>query len=164
MSCRFPNVYGIDMPSRQELVAHGKSTEEIAQAIGADLVIFQSLPDLVSACRQFNPKIEKFDCSVFNGEYITGGVDEAYMAHLEGLRSDNIKGKELMEQGNGYNSFMNSPVVLPNGLPGPSLKRPGMSRASSEGGSVVGMENETKVSGPALDDTVGLHNTWNRDR
>ena len=74
----YPNVYGIDMPSRAELVAHDRDTKSIATAIGADLVIFQTLPDLVSSVRQFNPKLTTFDCSVFNGDYVTGGVDEAY--------------------------------------------------------------------------------------
>lgn len=85
------NVYGIDMPSRVELVAHNRTPEEIAEAIGADLVIFQTLPDLVASVRQFNPALEAFDCSVFTGEYVTGGVDEAYFNSLEDLRSDNMK-------------------------------------------------------------------------
>ena len=90
---RYSNVYGIDMPSRHELVAHGRTEPEIAQAIGADLVIFQKLPDLVEACRKFNPSIETFDCSVFNGEYVTGGVDEGYLQHIQSLREDNAKSK-----------------------------------------------------------------------
>ncbi|BGP37878.1 amidophosphoribosyltransferase [Rhodotorula kratochvilovae] len=73
---RHPAVYGIDMPSRRELVAHGRTEEEISKYIGADLTIFQTLPDLVKACAQFNPDIQQFDCSVFTGEYVTGGVDE----------------------------------------------------------------------------------------
>jgi amidophosphoribosyltransferase len=165
------------MPSRTELVAHGKTTEEVAEAIGADLVIFQSLPDLISACRQFNPKIEKFDCSVFNGEYVTGGVDEEYMTHLENMRSDHLKNRGIVEQtnglppsgntrnksGGGLNGISKSPIILPPGLPSSNIKRPQESRGSSEG-SAVGMENEIKLSGPVLDDTVGLHNTWSGDR
>jgi len=85
---RYPNVYGIDMPSRRELVAHGRDPEAIATAIGADLVIFQTLSDLVKSVRQLNPSIEQFDCSVFTGEYITGGVDEEYLQHVEFLRGD----------------------------------------------------------------------------
>ncbi|GAA5868726.1 hypothetical protein JCM1840_004371 [Sporobolomyces johnsonii] len=88
---RFPNVYGIDMPSRKELVAHNRTEEEISEYIGADLVIFQTLPDLVHSCAQFNPAITQFDCSVFTGEYVTGGVDAAYLAGLEQQRSDNAK-------------------------------------------------------------------------
>jgi amidophosphoribosyltransferase len=76
------------MPSRKELVAHGRDTEAIATAIGADLVIFQTLPDLVESVRHLNPSIGQFDCSVFTGEYITGGVDEEYLQHVESLRAD----------------------------------------------------------------------------
>ncbi|KAH9070967.1 amidophosphoribosyltransferase [Lactarius deliciosus] len=93
----YPNVYGIDMPSRAELVAHGRTTEEVAVAIGADLVIFQTLPDLVTSVRQLNPSIERFECSVFDGDYVTGGVDAAYLDHLEGIRSDNMKTKAAGE-------------------------------------------------------------------
>lgn len=81
------------MPSRIELVAHQRTEAEISTAIGADLVIFQTLPDLVASCAQFNPAITDFDCSVFTGQYVTGGVDEDYLAGLESLRSDNAKVK-----------------------------------------------------------------------
>lgn len=91
---RHPNVYGIDMPSPHELVAHGRTEEEIATAIGADLVIFQTIDDLIQSCRSWNPAIETFDCSVFNGEYVTGGVDDRYLEHLDKLRSDNAKSKK----------------------------------------------------------------------
>ena len=93
-SRRYSNVYGIDMPSPLELVAHGRTDEEIAQDIGADLVIYQTLPDLVESCRQFNPSIKSFDCSVFTGEYVTGGVDERYLEYLDGLRNDNAQAKK----------------------------------------------------------------------
>ena len=83
---RYPNVYGIDMPSRRELVAYGRDTESIASTIGADLVIFQSLPDLIESVRQFNREITTLDCSVFTGDYVTRGVDEEYLVHLESLR------------------------------------------------------------------------------
>lgn len=79
------------MPSRFELVAHERTEEEISAVIGADLVIFQTLPDLVASCSQFNPAITDFDCSVFTGHYVTGGVDENYLAGLETMRSDNAK-------------------------------------------------------------------------
>ncbi|KAJ8078986.1 amidophosphoribosyltransferase [Marasmius tenuissimus] len=67
---RFPNVYGIDMPSRSELVAHGRDDHSIASAIGADLVIFQTMPDLVESVRQLNRNIKAFDCSVFTGSML----------------------------------------------------------------------------------------------
>tara|TARA_B100000029_G_scaffold142986_1_gene138237 strand:+ start:5709 stop:7160 length:1452 start_codon:yes stop_codon:yes gene_type:complete len=79
---RFPNVYGIDMPYVEELVAHQKNIDEIAKAIGADKLIYQSLEDLISAVKGNNKNIELFDCSCFDGNYITGGVDELYLENL----------------------------------------------------------------------------------
>lgn len=93
---RYSNVYGIDMPNRHELVAHGRTEQEVADQIQADLVIYQTLPDLVDCIRQLNPKIEQFDCSVFDGKYVTGGVDVSYLEHLESLRSENAKIKAGM--------------------------------------------------------------------
>jgi amidophosphoribosyltransferase len=84
---RFPNVYGIDMPTRAELLATGRSDEEIAREIGADAVIYQDLPDLIAAVQQLNPKIKHFDASCFDGNYVTGDIDEAYLARLEAQRS-----------------------------------------------------------------------------
>lgn len=68
---RFPNVYGIDMPSANELIAHGREVDEIRQLIGADALIFQDLTDLIDAVREDNPDITQFECSVFNGIYVT---------------------------------------------------------------------------------------------
>lgn len=137
----FPNVYGIDMPSRAELVAHDRDMESIATAIGADLVIFQTLPDLIASVRQFNPSLTTFDCSVFTGDYVTGGVDEDYLAHIEGLRADNVKGVVVGDIG-----------VL-DGKGGGGLRTNG-----------VGHQQESSMGtgGPTngADDTVGLHNTW----
>lgn len=82
------------MPSPHELVAHGRTEEEIAQEIGVDLVIYQTLDDLIQSCRTWNPSIDSFDCSVFTGEYVTGGVDERYLEHIQKLRSDNAKAKK----------------------------------------------------------------------
>lgn len=79
----YPNVYGIDMPTRSELVAHGRDVNEIAEEIGADKVIYQDLNDLVQSVRQFNPVIEAFDTSVFDGKYVTKDVNEAYFEHIE---------------------------------------------------------------------------------
>jgi len=88
---RYPNVYGIDMPSAHELVAHGRTVEEVCELIGADRLIFQDLGDLISAAREGNPRIENFDCSVFDGRYVTGDVDEAYLNALEQRRNDAAK-------------------------------------------------------------------------
>lgn len=132
---RHSNVYGIDMPSRTELVAYGRTTEEIAEAIGADLVIFQTLPDLITSVRQLNPSIETFDCSVFTGEYVTGGVDEAYLTHIESLRADHVKNK-LVEG---------------------RLEAKESKEVAFRGGAPV-----ISSGGPTnrADDSVGLHNTW----
>ncbi|RCH80715.1 amidophosphoribosyltransferase [Rhizopus stolonifer] len=83
---RYPNVYGIDMPSRRELVAHGKDEEEIAEEIGADKVIYEDLNDLIESVRQFNPAIKTFDTSVFDKRYVTKDVDEEYFQHIESER------------------------------------------------------------------------------
>lgn len=88
---RFPNVYGIDMPSMQELVAAGNSDDDVAATIGADQVFFQDIEDLIESCRKFNPQIKAFDTSVFDGKYVTGDVDQEYLEMLESRRSDGAK-------------------------------------------------------------------------
>lgn len=97
---RFPNVYGIDMPNANELIAHGREVNEIAKIIGADGLIFQDLNDLIEAVREENPDIEQFECSVFNGIYVTKDVDQGYLDYLQSLRSDDakaIRGQEEAE-------------------------------------------------------------------
>ncbi|KAH8106857.1 phosphoribosyltransferase-like protein [Cristinia sonorae] len=141
---RHSNVYGIDMPSRMELVAHDRSTEDIASTIGADLVIFQTLPDLIESVRQFNPKIQEFDCSVFTGEYVTGGVDEAYLQGLEKLRADNVKGKMLVGS-----------LGTLEGKGGGGVNRNVANGANGHS------EEHTSPSTPTHGgDTIGLHNGW----
>ncbi len=88
---RFPNVYGIDMPSRDELLATGRSDEEICQAIGADALIYQDLDALVRDVRLGNPSITRFDNSCFDGQYVTGDIDEAYLDAIEAARRDGAK-------------------------------------------------------------------------
>jgi len=83
---RFPNVYGIDMPTREELIANGRSTEEIAYEIGADELIYQELDSLVEDVRKVNPKVEGFETSCFSGQYITGDVTDQYLADVEAQR------------------------------------------------------------------------------
>ncbi|MAV58713.1 MAG: amidophosphoribosyltransferase [Candidatus Marinimicrobia bacterium] len=79
---RFPNVYGIDMPYVKELVAYKRTIDEIAEIIGADKLIYQSLEDLISAVKENNTKIDSFDSSCFDGSYVTGGVDSNYLKNL----------------------------------------------------------------------------------
>ncbi|PCJ98163.1 MAG: amidophosphoribosyltransferase [Zetaproteobacteria bacterium] len=90
---RFPNVYGIDMAVKTELIAFGKTTKEIEQAIGADWLIYQDLDDLIKAATPSDeqPGSRNFDCSVFDGKYITGNIDDLYFARLEENRNDKRK-------------------------------------------------------------------------
>lgn len=90
---RFPNVYGIDMPSANELIAHGHDVESICNIIGADGLIFQSLPDLIEAVRLENPEVKRFETSVFDGNYVTNDIDQEYLNRLDQMRSDGAKAK-----------------------------------------------------------------------
>nr|VFJ99322.1 MAG: amidophosphoribosyltransferase [Candidatus Kentron sp. H]VFJ99452.1 MAG: amidophosphoribosyltransferase [Candidatus Kentron sp. H]VFK04053.1 MAG: amidophosphoribosyltransferase [Candidatus Kentron sp. H] len=85
---RYQNVYGIDMPTTSELIAHQRTEQQVAKAIGADRLIYQSLDDLISAVRKGNPRIKQFDDSCFTGKYVTNGVSSAYLTHLEKSRCD----------------------------------------------------------------------------
>ena len=93
----YPNVYGIDMPSVKELVAYGKTDQQIAEFLGVDWLIYQDLQDLIDSSQEGNPEVEEFECSVFTGEYITGGVDQHYLQKLEQRRNDSEKKK--LQQG-----------------------------------------------------------------
>jgi amidophosphoribosyltransferase len=83
---RFPNVYGIDMPSRQELIAHGRSDAEICHAIGADDLVYQDIAAMKADVRSFNPKLTGLEASCFDGQYITGDIDDALLDRLEQSR------------------------------------------------------------------------------
>lgn len=87
---RHPNVYGIDMPAAEELVAHGRSVEEIEQHLGCDWLIYQDLEDLEAAVREGNPALTQFDSSCFNGEYVTG-IEPGYFERIQQLRNDGAK-------------------------------------------------------------------------
>jgi amidophosphoribosyltransferase len=88
---RFPNVYGIDMPSANELIAHGREVEDICEIIGADELIFQDIEDLVEAVRSHNPEIKTFETSVFDGRYITNDIDQSYLEKLDAARNNETK-------------------------------------------------------------------------
>ncbi|MEM6471485.1 MAG: amidophosphoribosyltransferase [Planctomycetota bacterium] len=88
---RHPNVYGIDMPAAHELIAHDKSVEQVGELIGADYLIYQDLDDLIECAREGNPEIDSFECSVFDGRYVTGDIDQAYLEDLEESRNDLAK-------------------------------------------------------------------------
>ena len=88
---RYPNVYGIDMPSRDELLATGRTDAEICKEIGADDLIYQDLDALVKDIKLSNDDINDFDCSCFDGKYVTGDISEAYLANIEAARGDMTK-------------------------------------------------------------------------
>ncbi|HEY7752490.1 MAG TPA: amidophosphoribosyltransferase [Steroidobacteraceae bacterium] len=94
---RYPNVYGIDMAVAAELVASGRSEEEIGGFIGADWLIYQDLDDLVAACRHDDARITEFDTSCFSGRYVTGDVNEQFLARLERERSDGVRAQRLLD-------------------------------------------------------------------
>jgi amidophosphoribosyltransferase len=91
---RFPNVYGIDMPARSELIANGKSVQQLATEIGADELIFQDLDDLKGSITEAAPGLTRFDTSVFDGVYVTGDITEEYLDTLERKRNDAAKHTE----------------------------------------------------------------------
>lgn len=88
---RYPNVYGIDMPSADELIAHGRTEDEVSELIGADWLVYQDLDDLIASSAEGNPNITEFDCAVFDGRYVTGDVDDQYLSQLDAERNDAIK-------------------------------------------------------------------------
>jgi amidophosphoribosyltransferase len=88
---RHPNVYGIDMPAATELIANGRSVEEIEKLIGADRLIYQDLHGLIRSVRHDNSAISEFDTSCFSGEYVTGDVTDEYLLEIERRRNDLAK-------------------------------------------------------------------------
>jgi len=102
---KYPNVYGIDMPTKHELIADGRSTEEIRQELGADALIYQRLEDLVWAAHEGNKEIDTFDCSCFNGEYVTGSVTEDYLESLERSGRVSKKIQDMPAPGESWNSM-----------------------------------------------------------
>lgn len=88
---RYPNVYGIDMASEKEFIAHNKDTSQICKTISADKLIYQDLDDLIWCVQQGNKAITSFDCSCFDGKYVTGDIDRNYLQGIEDLRSDAAK-------------------------------------------------------------------------
>ena len=89
---RFPNVYGIDMPTQSELIATGRTDQQIAETIGADALVYQDLADMQQAVRDLNPSIKRFEASCFDGDYVTGDITPEYLARLgqsrEGVAED----------------------------------------------------------------------------
>ena len=88
---RYPNVYGIDMPSVKELVGHDRDDKQIAEVIGADWLVYQDLEDLIETAQAGNPEISRFETSVFDGEDVTGDVTRDYLDYIEGQRNDGAR-------------------------------------------------------------------------
>ena len=83
----YPNVYGIDMPTRDELVAHGRTLEEVSQIIGCDALIYQSVEDMKRAVGSINPALDGFEASCFDGVYVTGDISTDDVNRLHAQRS-----------------------------------------------------------------------------
>ncbi len=88
---RFPNVYGIDMPAVDELIAHNRTAQEVGELIGADWMVYQDLEDLIEAVRKGNKSITEFDCSCFNGKYVTQNISTDYLNKVQSIRNDSAK-------------------------------------------------------------------------
>jgi len=99
----YPNVYGIDMPSAKELIAHNRSAEEVSKLIGSDWLVYQDLQDVFdavnSAAKSDEDKVQRFEDSIFTGDYITGGVDALYFKRLEALRNDKTREEKRLVNG-----------------------------------------------------------------
>ncbi|MCF7918106.1 amidophosphoribosyltransferase [Candidatus Gracilibacteria bacterium] len=91
---RNPDVYGVDIPTRAELIANGLTTEEIRKVIGADALFYQTVEDLVAAAKAGNPEIKQFHTGVFDGHYVTPEVTEAYLQEVE------FQGRGLQQKNN----------------------------------------------------------------
>jgi len=95
---RFPNVYGIDMPAASEFIAHNSSVEQIADYVGADWVIYQDLEDLILSASGINSDIVGFDCSIFDGAYVTGLLDPRYLDLLRTSRGQEVNDKSTIQK------------------------------------------------------------------
>lgn len=96
---RYPNVYGIDMPTASELIANDRTVEEIAETIGADWLVYQDIDDLISSAHRGNKKISEFDTSCFTGKYVTGDVSDDYLTHVESIRNNYAQEKQMVDEG-----------------------------------------------------------------
>ena len=109
---RYPNVYGIDMPTSEELIAHNRSGEEIGKSIGADGLIYQELDALVECALRGNPDIVEFEQSCFSGEYITGDVSDVYLRRVGMQRADAVKAQHARDDDSLQDLFSTSGVSL----------------------------------------------------
>lgn len=80
---RYPNVYGVDMPSRKEFVANGLEEHEVCEALSADGLLYQTVEDLLQVGMELNPSVDRFEASCFDGVYVDGSVTDEYLEALE---------------------------------------------------------------------------------
>lgn len=99
---RYPNIYGIDMPTSKELIAYGRTNEEICKAIDADALIYQKLEDLEASITEENPNLTRFDCSIFTGQYVVPPAAD-YFSDIESQRSDDVKADKAWKDSEGEN-------------------------------------------------------------
>lgn len=99
---RYPNIYGIDMPTSKELIAYGRTNEEICKAIDADALIYQKLEDLEASITEENPNLTRFDCSIFTGKYVVPPAAD-YFTDIENQRSDDVKADKAWKDSEGEN-------------------------------------------------------------
>lgn len=156
---RYSNVYGIDMPSRNELVAYHREPDQIAEVLGADLVIYQTLADLIRSVQQFSTTLTAFDCSVFTGQYVTGNIDETYLAWVEENRAEKARlGNEPTTNGVNRNQIGSTAATNQYEVAQSPLSAKLMAEEA-----MLKREAQAGCSGPlnGADDIVGLHNTFN---
>ncbi|KAK6363704.1 amidophosphoribosyltransferase [Orbilia blumenaviensis] len=151
---RNAHIYGIDLADRKELVAFNRSKSEVAREIGADEVIYQTLPNLIKACALINPSIQNFEVGVFNGEYVTG-CDPEYFKHLEDLRGEKSKAKRKEAAMQAVNAGVATKddvgLVLETG------------QTAANGHPVVNGGAPAKIQQPSPND-VSLHNIYENGR
>jgi amidophosphoribosyltransferase len=106
---RFPNVYGIDMPTRSELIAHERSDEEICRSIGADGLVYQSIEQMKQAVTDLNPRLTRFEASCFDGQYVAGRISQQFLDEIEHARhSAGAGGEEDAQSRNQLNLQLSS--------------------------------------------------------
>jgi len=174
------HIYGIDLATSSELIAHHRSQSDIAKIIGADAVIYQQLPDLEAACAALSPRdpaTQKFEAGVFSGRYITP-VDDGYFQHLEKIRGERQKAKveesarravvegragdeQIRMAKNGCSIDSNGNVVARDAVEEPELKQSALSngivKGEGEKGEVKALEKDKQVRVRESQD-ISLHN------
>ena len=88
---RYPNVYGIDMPAPEELIAHNRTVEQVAREIGVDRLVYQDQCDLEASVMEGNPSIKRCEASCFDGKYVTDDITKEYLAEIEAARKDAVR-------------------------------------------------------------------------